>query len=111
MHGISVVCPFECPFEMYYRAILHDPRLYPDPEEFKPERFLNKDGTVRDDPTLSLAFGVGKRICPGRHFVDAAIFIVTASILSVFTVAKAKDENGREIPVKVAPYVLLTLVV
>ncbi|KAI0273084.1 cytochrome P450 [Russula aff. rugulosa BPL654] len=43
-------------------AILHDPELYPDPEEFKPERFLNEDGSVRDDPTLSLAFGIGKRI-------------------------------------------------
>ncbi len=94
-----------------YRAILHDPKLYPDPEEFKPERFLNKDGTVRDDPTLSLAFGIGKRICPGRHFVDAAIFIATASVLSVFNVTKAKDENGLEIPVKVEPCVLLRLVV
>jgi cytochrome P450 len=80
---------------------LHDPELYPDPEEFKPERFLNEDGSVRDDPTLSLVFGIGKRICPGRHFVDATIFIVTASILSVFNVTKAKDENGHEIPVKV----------
>jgi hypothetical protein len=84
-----------------FRAILHDPELYPDPEEFKPERFLNEDGTVRDDPTLSLAFGVGKRICPGRHFVDATLFIVTSSVLSVFNVTKAKDENGHEIPVKV----------
>ncbi|KAF8504863.1 cytochrome P450 [Russula emetica] len=81
-------------------AILHDPEVYPDPEEFKPERFLNPDGTVRDDPTLSLVFGAGKRICPGRHFVDAAIFIVTSSVLSVFNVTKAKDENGHEIPVK-----------
>ncbi len=82
------------------RAILHDPEVYPDPEEFKPERFLNPDGTVRDDPTLSLVFGVGKRTCPGRHFVDATIFIVTSSVLSVFNVTKAKDENGHEIPVK-----------
>jgi cytochrome P450 len=84
-----------------YRAILHDPELYPDPEEFKPERFLNENGSVRDDPTLSLVFGIGKRICPGRHFVDSTIFIVTASILSVFNVTNAKDENGHEIPVQV----------
>ncbi len=84
-----------------YRAILHDPELYPDPEEFKPERFLNENGSVRDDPTLSLMFGIGKRICPGRHFVDSTIFTVTASILSVFNVTKAKDENGHEIPVQV----------
>jgi cytochrome P450 len=82
-----------------FRAILHDPEIYPEPEEFKPERFLNEDGTVRDDPALSLAFGIGKRICPGRHFVDAEIFIVASTILSVFNVTKAKDENGDEIPV------------
>ena len=85
-----------------FRAILHDPEMYPDPEEFKPERFLNNDGTVRDDPILSLAFGIGKRICPGRHFVDAETFIFTSSVLSVFNVTKAKDENGNEIPVKAA---------
>jgi cytochrome P450 len=86
----------------YFRAVLHDPEVYPDPEEFKPERFLNPDGTVRDDPALSLIFGAGKRICPGRHFVDATIFIVISSVLSVFKVTKAKDENGHDIPVKAA---------
>ena len=84
----------------YFRAILHDPEAYPDPEEFKPERFLNPDGTVRDDPALSLAFGAGKRICPGRFFADATIFIIISSVLSVFKVTKAKDKNGYDIPVK-----------
>jgi cytochrome P450 len=81
------------------RAVLHDPELYPEPEAFKPDRFLNEDGTFCDDPTLSLAFGAGRRICPGRHLVDAVLFVVTASVLSVFNVTKAKDENGNEIPV------------
>ena len=84
------------------RAILHNPDLYPDPAEFKPERFLNEDGTFRDDPTISLAFGAGKRICPGRHFVDSTLFITISSVLSVFNVVKPKDKNGHEIPVKVA---------
>src|SRR5229473_1832874 len=82
------------------RAILHDPEIYPDPEEFRPERFLNEDGSVRDDPALSLAFGAGKRICPGRHLADAIIFVVTSSVLSAFNVTKAKDENDNEIPVR-----------
>jgi hypothetical protein len=86
------------------RAILHDPELYPDPEAFKPERFLNEDGTkFRDDPTISLAFGAGRRICPARHFVDATLFLVTASVLAVFNVTRAKDQNGQEIPVVVPP--------
>jgi len=79
--------------------VLHDPELYPDPEAFNPDRFLNEDGTFCDDPTISLAFGAGRRICPGRHFVDATLFVVTASVLSVFNVTRAKDKNGNEIPV------------
>ncbi len=85
-----------------FRAILHDPEIYPEPEEFKPKRFLDKDGSFQDDPTIALAFGVGKRICPGRHFVDATLFTVAASVLSAFNVTKAKDGNGQEIPVNVA---------
>src|SRR5712691_23325 len=95
----------------YFRSILHDPEIYPDPEEFKPERFLNKDGSFRDDPTIALAFGAGKRICPGRHLVDAMLFIVASSVLSVFNVTKAKDENGREIPVRAAMTVRTGLIV
>jgi cytochrome P450 len=94
-----------------FRAILHDPETYPDPEEFKPERFLNEDGSVRDDPTLALAFGAGKRICPGRHIVDATLFIVASSVLSAFSVTKAKDENGNEIPVKAEVAVLSGILV
>jgi len=91
--------------------ILHDPEIYPDPEEFKPERFLNKDGSFRDDPTIALAFGAGKRICPGRHLVDAMLFIVASSVLSVFNVTNAKDENGREIPVRAAMTVRTGLII
>ncbi|KAI9433718.1 cytochrome P450, partial [Lactarius indigo] len=81
------------------RGILHNPELYLDLETFNPERFLNKDRTFRDDPTISLAFGSGKQICPGCHLVDTILFMVVVSVLSVFNVTKAKDENSREIPV------------
>ena len=94
-----------------FRAILHDPDAYPDPEEFKPERFLNEDGGVKDDPMLALAFGAGKRICPARQIVDATLFIVASSVLSAFNVMKAKDEDGNEIPVKAEVTVLSGIVV
>ena len=93
--------PFRDPSEKISRAVLHNPELYPDPERFKPERFLNEDGTFRDDPIIALAFGAGKRICPARHLVEMILFIFVSSALSVFHVKKAKDENGYEIPVKI----------
>jgi cytochrome P450 len=83
------------------RAVLHNPDVYPEPETFRPERFLNEDGTFRDDPTLALAFGVGRRICPGRHLVDSTLFVFASSVMSVFHVTKAKDEVGHDIPIKI----------
>ncbi|KAH9170543.1 cytochrome P450 [Lactarius sanguifluus] len=85
-------------------GVLHDPELYPDPEAFKPERFLDKDGNFCDDPLIPLAFGAGRRHCPGRHFVDTVLFVQTASMLSVFNVTNAKDKDGNDIPVYPPPY-------
>jgi cytochrome P450 len=76
------------------RAILHDPDLYPEPEVFKPERFLNPDGTLRDDPTLASAYGFGKRVCPGRHLADATLFIFAVNVLSVFDIKRGHDPRG-----------------
>jgi cytochrome P450 len=78
-----------------FRAILHDPARYPEPDNFKPERFLNTDGTLLDDPIIMSAFGFGKRFCPGKHFADATLFIVVASLLSVFNIEKPKGARGQ----------------
>ncbi|KAI0066603.1 cytochrome P450 [Artomyces pyxidatus] len=81
-------------------AILHDHNVYPEPEEFVPERFLNDDGRGKVDSVLATAFGYGKRICPGRHLVDSTIFILVASILATFNIRKANDAEGNEIPIR-----------
>jgi len=75
-------------------AILHDAAFYPEPDVFKPERFLNSDGSLRDDPILPLAFGFGKRVCPGRHVADATLFILIASLASVFNIER-KGGGGK----------------
>ncbi|THH16034.1 hypothetical protein EW146_g4536 [Bondarzewia mesenterica] len=81
-------------------AMLHDPEKYEDPESFKPERFLNEDGTLNDDE-VQPAFGFGRRICPGRHLASATLWIMVASILAVYDIEKAKDDTGADIPVSV----------
>jgi cytochrome P450 len=47
------------------RAITRNEAKYPNPEEFKPERFFGADGKLNDD-TVSFAFGAGRRICQSR---------------------------------------------
>jgi cytochrome P450 len=47
--------------------MLHDPEAYPDPHEYKPERFLrmDADGAYELDPSVldprTIAFGFGRR--------------------------------------------------
>ena len=79
---------------MMRRAITRDPDVYPEPEVFKPERFLNLNGTLRDGFILTSVFGFGKRVCPGRHFADTTLFIVAATVLSVFRIERRHDTEG-----------------
>jgi len=81
-----------------FRAMTHDEKKYPSPDEFKPERFLHEDGSLTSD-TMPLGFGWGRRICVGRHLADAAVWIVITSFLATFSVHKALDEDDKEIPV------------
>jgi hypothetical protein len=43
---------------------------------------------------LTSSFGFGKRVCPGRHFADYTLFIVVASLLSVFKIEKGDGVGG-----------------
>ena len=52
------------------------------------------------DP-LSVAFGYGRRICPGRYAADSQLWISIACMLSVFDMGTAIDELGK--PIKVTP--------
>lgn len=74
----------------------HDPSVYHEPMEFKPERFLG--ATPETDPR-SISFGFGRRICPGRFLADNTVYLSIAQSLAVFQIRKAV-ENGVEVDVK-----------
>ncbi|THH27824.1 hypothetical protein EUX98_g6368 [Antrodiella citrinella] len=81
-------------------AMLRNSEDYPEPELFKPERFLGEDGkidvNVRDPTTI--AFGFGRRLCPGRHLSANTLTICIASTLHAFDITPGVDTSGR--PVK-----------
>ncbi|KAF7335150.1 O-methylsterigmatocystin oxidoreductase [Mycena sanguinolenta] len=75
-----------------------DANLFEDSNSFKPERFL-KHGQLSDDP-CDFIFGFGRRICPGQHYTLATVWLFVVSVLSVFTISKAKNESGEDIEVE-----------
>ncbi|EMD38686.1 hypothetical protein CERSUDRAFT_105266 [Gelatoporia subvermispora B] len=80
------------------RAILHNQDNYPEPSVFNPDRFM-RDGDLNLDilDPASVAFGFGRRICPGRFMALDSIWIAIASILATYTISKAVDPNGQEV--------------
>jgi len=79
-------------------AMLNDEQVYPEPRKFRPERFLKDgklDSSVRDP--MDIAFGFGRRICPGIHLAHSTLTLAAASVLSTFDLVRKVDENGREI--------------
>ncbi|KAI0772408.1 O-methylsterigmatocystin oxidoreductase [Trametes elegans] len=82
-------------------SMLHDPKVYPDPEVFRPERYL-RGGKLDQDAIdgVNVMFGFGRRFCPGKYFASDSLFITLASVLHVFDILPARDASGRPIPVE-----------
>ncbi len=82
--------------------IHHDRALYPDPREFRPERFLKEPPA----PHLWLPWGGGRKRCPGRHLAILEMETVLRATLSKLEVlpASRKIERARWRSVIVTPH-------
>jgi len=67
------------------------PELWPDPEQFKPERFLES----RQSPYTFFPFGGGSRRCLGAAFATYQMKIVIAEILSRVELRKVDGYNAK----------------
>ncbi|XP_057551880.1 cytochrome P450 3A24 [Hippopotamus amphibius kiboko] len=77
--------------------VLHkDPELWPEPEEFRPERFSkkNKDSI---NPYTYLPFGTGPRNCLGMRFAIMNMKLAVVRVLQTFSFKPCKE---TQIPLK-----------
>ena len=73
---------------------------------FNPERFLKGSDSDKSvfvlDPEIldpaEVAFGFGRRVCPGKYMAYESVWITVASVLAVFEIGKAVDANGEVVP-------------
>lgn len=74
-----------------------DPEIYPNPNDFQPERWLKPEteGTTVEHA----AFGFGRRVCTGQHIAYNSLFLNIARLLWACQVGPEIDEKGREVPV------------
>ncbi|XP_049359352.1 cytochrome P450 71A3-like [Solanum verrucosum] len=74
-------------------SIGRDPLLWENPEEFRPERFLNSDIDVKGLNFELIPFGGGRRGCPGSTFAIMVNELALARIVHKFNLALPKEEE------------------
>lgn len=82
------------------------PDLYPHPEAFRPQRFVEQPSQSRPRHTF-LPFGAGPRACIGAHTAVLEMQLILATVLSRATVVATTREMPVETAITLAPAVPL----
>lgn len=61
-------------------------KAFPEPEKFKPERFLDEAGNLRKIDEF-IPFSLGKRVCLGESLARAELFLIIANLFHKFKVS------------------------
>lgn len=77
-----------------------DEKVWGDPENFRPERFISNTGTlVKKD--FSIPFGAGKRVCAGETAARNSLFLIVAALYQNFTFKLPNDAKLPKLENKV----------
>lgn len=76
------------------RAIHYDPKIYPEPHEFRPERF-DPAACLQRHPTAFLGFGDGPRNCIGLRFGRMQVKVGLITLLNNFKFSLPANESSE----------------
>ncbi len=77
-------------------AIHRNPREFPDPDTFRPERFLKAEAPYPNKKGHN-AFGWGRRQCSGQPLAEQGLFLTFSRILWSFNLQPGLDARGKEV--------------
>ncbi|KAK0492743.1 cytochrome P450 [Armillaria luteobubalina] len=74
--------------------LMHNEKWYPDSHTFNPSRHL----TAHPPPLpTTLAFGWGRRSCPGSHLAESTVFMAIAMTLATCNILPSVDTQGSDV--------------
>ena len=77
-----------------------DPVIYPDPESFKPERWLVAQDVTYEMKELFMPFSKGTRACLGKNLAMMELKLLTASLARRFECAAAPSTMDKSMATK-----------
>ena len=66
-----------------------DPAVYPDPERFHPQRWMDSQNVSQEMKEMFMPFSKGTRACLGKNLAMIELKIITAIIVKSFEVSPA----------------------
>ncbi|XP_033120095.1 steroid 17-alpha-hydroxylase/17,20 lyase-like isoform X2 [Anneissia japonica] len=75
-------------------ALHNDPKYWPSPEKFQPERFLDSSNTVIQRLPSFLPFSTGRRVCVGESLAKANIFLTFVWLIQNYIFSKPEGVEG-----------------
>ena len=74
-------------------AIHYNEEDWPEPEKFRPERFLDEDGTLSDKRFNFMPFGGGRRVCVGESLARSYLFLAICRFVQNYTISPPSDSE------------------